>query len=109
MRRDKLNLDLLWLRDSVLEDSENLPEPEVLPADIVEDLEAALEAFRGVARELEVAGECRMIIYPSDQSHAEGPVAVFPTARASETAVLLPSKLPRQRLRHPSSSIHRRG
>ena len=28
--RDKLDLDLLWLRDSALEDSENLPEPEVL-------------------------------------------------------------------------------
>ena len=56
-KRDKLNLDLLWLRDSALEDSENLPEPEVLAAQIVEDLEAALEAFRGVAAELEVSGD----------------------------------------------------
>ena len=46
----------MWLRDSALEDSENLPEPEVLAAEIVEDLEAALEAFRGVAEELDVGG-----------------------------------------------------
>ena len=56
-RRDKLNLDLLWLRDSALEDSENLPDPEVLAAEIVEDLHAALEAFQTIAEELEVAGE----------------------------------------------------
>ena len=55
-KRDKLNLDLAWLRNSALEDSENLPEPEVLAAEIMEDLEAALEAFRGVAGELKTAG-----------------------------------------------------
>ena len=55
--RDKLNLDLLWLRDSALEDGENLPEPELLAAEIVDDLEAALEAFRGVAEELASAGD----------------------------------------------------
>ena len=52
-KRDKLNLDLLWVRDSALEDGENLPEPEVLAAEIVEDLHAALEAFEAVAQELE--------------------------------------------------------
>jgi type I restriction enzyme M protein len=41
--RDKLNLDLPWLRDSALEHNENLLEPEVLAAEIVEDLKAALE------------------------------------------------------------------
>ena len=54
--RDKLNLDLLWLRDSALEDSENLPEPELLAAAIVEDLHAALEAFQAISEELESAG-----------------------------------------------------
>ncbi|MDE3260865.1 MAG: N-6 DNA methylase, partial [Acidobacteriota bacterium] len=53
-KRDKLNLDLLWLRDSTLEDGESLPEPEVLAAEIVEDLQAALEAFQSVAVELEL-------------------------------------------------------
>ena len=52
-KRDKLNLDLLWLRDSALEDGENLPEPEALAAEIVDDLHAALEAFQAIARELE--------------------------------------------------------
>lgn len=46
--RDKTNLDILWLKDKTLEDSENLPAPEVLAAEIVEQLEAALEEFRAV-------------------------------------------------------------
>ena len=52
-KRDKLNLDLLWLRDSALEDSENLPEPEVLAAGIVDDLREALGAFEEIMGELE--------------------------------------------------------
>jgi type I restriction enzyme M protein len=50
--RDKLNLDLSWLKDRSLEDAENLPEPDVLAAEIVEDLRSALEAFEEVAEEL---------------------------------------------------------
>ena len=50
--RDKTNLDIFWLKDESLEDSENLPEPEVLAAEIVENLEAALEQFRGIYEEL---------------------------------------------------------
>ena len=52
VERDKLNLDLFWLRDRSLEDSENLPEPEVLAAEIAEDLRSALEAFEEIAEEL---------------------------------------------------------
>jgi type I restriction enzyme M protein len=51
-KRDKLNLDIFWLRDESLEDSENLPEPEVLAAQIVEDLQAALAAFEAIQAEL---------------------------------------------------------
>jgi type I restriction enzyme M protein len=51
--RDKLNLDIFWLKDDSLEDLENLPAPEVLAAEIVENLEAALEQFRAVSAELE--------------------------------------------------------
>jgi len=47
--RDKANLDILWLKDESLEDTENLPAPDILAAEIVESLEAALEQFRGVA------------------------------------------------------------
>jgi type I restriction enzyme M protein len=46
--RDKTNLDIFWLKDSSLEDSENLPAPEILAAEIVEQLEAALSEFKEV-------------------------------------------------------------
>lgn len=50
--RDKVNLDIFWLRDESLEDSANLPNPDVLAVEIVEDLEAALDQFRGIANDL---------------------------------------------------------
>ncbi len=53
LKRDKLNLDIFWLRDKSLEESENLPEPEVIAGEIVEDLEAALEQFAQIANGLE--------------------------------------------------------
>jgi type I restriction enzyme M protein len=52
MARDKVNLDIFWLRDKSLEETANLPEPDVLAAEIVEDLEAALEQFRLIAEDL---------------------------------------------------------
>lgn len=51
--RDKAGLDIFWLKDDSLEDSENLPDPDIIAADIVEDLEAALEQFREIANDLE--------------------------------------------------------
>ena len=45
---DKTNLGIFWLKDESLEDTENLPPPSVLAAEIVEQLEAALEEFRSV-------------------------------------------------------------
>jgi hypothetical protein len=39
--RDKISLDLFWLRDDSLADTDNLPPPGVIAAAIVEDLEAA--------------------------------------------------------------------
>lgn len=50
--RDKLNLDIFWLKDDSLEDLDSLPEPDVLATEIVENLEAALEQFRSVVGEL---------------------------------------------------------
>jgi len=52
MARDKANLDIFWLKDDSLADTENLPRPAVLAAEIVEDLEEALEEFRAVEEEL---------------------------------------------------------
>jgi len=53
--RDKANLDITWLRDESLEDMENLPAPEVIAREIVEDLTAALAEFEAVAAALEAA------------------------------------------------------
>lgn len=53
MQRDKVSLDIFWLKDESLEDSENLPAPEVLGRDIVENLEVALEQFTSITEELE--------------------------------------------------------
>ena len=50
--RDKVNLDIFWLRDESLEDSANLPEPDVIAREIVEDLQAALEQFAAIAEDL---------------------------------------------------------
>ena len=52
MARDKVNLDIFWLRDESLDDTANLPEPDVLAAEIVEDLESALEQFRAIVEDL---------------------------------------------------------
>jgi type I restriction enzyme M protein len=49
---NKASLDIFWLRDESLEDSDNLPDPDVLAQEIVEDLEAALEQFREIAADL---------------------------------------------------------
>lgn len=54
--RDKVNLDLTWLKDDSLEDASNLPPPAVIAAQIVESLEEALDAFRNVAGALPDAG-----------------------------------------------------
>jgi type I restriction enzyme M protein len=51
--RDKANLDITWLRDESLEDADNLPAPEVIAREIVEDLTAALAEFEAVAAALE--------------------------------------------------------
>lgn len=51
--RDKTNLDIFWLKDDSLEDLDNLSPPDVIAAEIVDNLEAALEQFRAVAEELE--------------------------------------------------------
>jgi type I restriction enzyme M protein len=52
VQRDKVSLDLFWLRDESLEDSANLPDPDVLAAEIAEDLQAALDQFALIAGDL---------------------------------------------------------
>jgi type I restriction enzyme M protein len=52
IQRDKVNLDIFWIKDESLEDSDNLPEPDVILQEIIEDLESALEQLRGIGEEL---------------------------------------------------------
>jgi len=52
VKRDKANLDIFWLKDESLEDSANLPDPDVIAAEIVEDLQAALDEFSLIAADL---------------------------------------------------------
>ncbi|HET6296199.1 MAG TPA: class I SAM-dependent DNA methyltransferase [Kribbella sp.] len=54
--RDKVNLDITWLRDDSFEDADNLPAPEIIAREIVEDLTAALVEFETVAAALENLG-----------------------------------------------------
>ena len=51
-KRDKVNLDIFWRKDDALEESANLPAPEIIAADIAADLEAALEQFATIAEDL---------------------------------------------------------
>jgi len=50
--RDKTSLDIFWLKDESLADSDNLPAPSVIAQEIVEDLQAALEQFKLIAADL---------------------------------------------------------
>ena len=52
LKRDKVNLDIFWLKDDALEDSANLPAPHIIAEEITADLEAALEQFAEIAEDL---------------------------------------------------------
>ena len=51
-KRDKANLDIFWLKDDALEESANLPAPDIIAQEITDDLEAALEQFASIAEDL---------------------------------------------------------
>ena len=46
--RDKTSLDLTWIKDKSLADLDNLPNPDVLAEDIIENLEAGLASFKAI-------------------------------------------------------------
>jgi len=52
LARDKASLDLFWLKDDSLSDSDNLPPPEVIAAEIIEDLQAALDQLKELEADL---------------------------------------------------------
>jgi len=49
LKREKVSLDIFWLKDESLGDSANLPDPDVIAAEIAEDLQAALDQFTQIA------------------------------------------------------------
>ncbi|MGH7388760.1 MAG: hypothetical protein ACREM3_04795 [Candidatus Rokuibacteriota bacterium] len=51
--RDKVSLDLFWLRDESLEDSANLRDPHVLAQEIADDLRSALSQIEDILGDLE--------------------------------------------------------
>lgn len=52
INRDKTNLDIFWLRDESLEETANLPDPDVIAVEIIEDLRTALSQFEEIYEEL---------------------------------------------------------
>ncbi len=52
LKRDKVSLDLFWLKDKSLEDSAGLPDPDLIAAEIADDLQSALDQFAAIATDL---------------------------------------------------------
>ncbi|MFV8335939.1 N-6 DNA methylase [Flavobacterium sp. RSP29] len=50
--RDKTNLDIFWIKDKSLADLDNLPDPDVLAEEIIENIEASLNSFREIMETL---------------------------------------------------------
>jgi type I restriction enzyme M protein len=50
--RDKTSLDIFWIKDKSLADLDNLPDPDVLAGEIIDNLETAMESFREIMVEL---------------------------------------------------------
>ena len=52
LERDKCSLDIFWIKDKSLADLDNLPEPDVLAADIIENLQSALNGFQELMQQI---------------------------------------------------------
>ena len=46
--RDKTSLDIFWIKDKSLNDLDNLPDPDILANEIIDNLESGLTSFREV-------------------------------------------------------------
>ena len=64
IKRDKVNLDIFWLKDKSLEDSDDLPDPDVLAQEIVDDMQTALDQFSAV-----VEGLCDVCVFGRGVQH----------------------------------------
>lgn len=52
INRDKTSLDVFWLKDDSLSDLDNLPDPDLLANEIVENIESAVEGFKEIIEEI---------------------------------------------------------
>jgi len=48
LARDKTSLDITWIKDKSLTDLDNLPDPDILAGEIIENLEAGIESFKEI-------------------------------------------------------------
>lgn len=46
LKRDKTSLDIFWIKDRALADLDSLPDPDVLAADIIENLQSSMDSFQ---------------------------------------------------------------
>lgn len=46
--RDKTSLDITWVKDKSLTDLDNLPDPDVLAEEIIDNLQAGIDSFREI-------------------------------------------------------------
>jgi type I restriction enzyme M protein len=53
MSRDKANLDIVWIKDDSLEDADDLPSPEIIAQEIIDNLESAILNFNEILEALE--------------------------------------------------------
>ena len=48
MDRDKTSLDIFWIKDKSLTDLDNLPDPDILANEIIENIESGLSSFKEI-------------------------------------------------------------
>jgi type I restriction-modification system DNA methylase subunit len=77
-KRDKLNLDIFWLKDASQEDPDSLPPPDEIAAEIAESLEAALARFRSV--QVRLAGSWA---YVRPETNGQAPARARPRRSVS--------------------------
>jgi type I restriction enzyme M protein len=65
LTRDKVSLDLTWLRDESLEDSATLPDPDVLAQEIADDLRSALGQIEDILGDLKLRRVAPVAVEPA--------------------------------------------
>ena len=64
LNRDKTSLDIFWIKDKSLADLDNLPTPDELANDIIENLQSALESFQELQKQLRISNPLKEVFSP---------------------------------------------